>query len=146
MCVVYFSFCFVFICNISLSNKIYCWALPKIYRIQKDARKLVYSIYMFYSIRVWWISRQYCCLFVCSRPSRSVTPHTQVDFKVWSHNTLKADALLGKATLDLMNALEQHDRKCMIKYTELYCNRILPCVTTVPQNSKSIKIWCDWTS
>uniref|UniRef100_A0A3P8VZW7 E3 ubiquitin-protein ligase n=1 Tax=Cynoglossus semilaevis TaxID=244447 RepID=A0A3P8VZW7_CYNSE len=42
----------------------------------------------------------------------NVTPHTQVDFKVWSHHTLKADALLGKATLDLMQALEQHDRKC----------------------------------
>uniref|UniRef100_A0AAQ5Y451 E3 ubiquitin-protein ligase n=1 Tax=Amphiprion ocellaris TaxID=80972 RepID=A0AAQ5Y451_AMPOC len=41
----------------------------------------------------------------------NVTPHTQVDFKVWSHHTLKADALLGKATLDLIQALEQHDRK-----------------------------------
>ncbi|XP_061569016.1 NEDD4-like E3 ubiquitin-protein ligase WWP1 isoform X2 [Cololabis saira] len=41
----------------------------------------------------------------------NVTPHTQVDFKVWSHYTLKADALLGKATLDLVQALEQHDRK-----------------------------------
>uniref|UniRef100_A0A8C7SPY2 E3 ubiquitin-protein ligase n=1 Tax=Oncorhynchus mykiss TaxID=8022 RepID=A0A8C7SPY2_ONCMY len=39
------------------------------------------------------------------------SPHTQVDFKVWSHHTLKADALLGKATLDLLQALEQHDRK-----------------------------------
>ncbi|XP_062235195.1 NEDD4-like E3 ubiquitin-protein ligase WWP1 [Platichthys flesus] len=45
------------------------------------------------------------------RLTLSVTPHTQVDFKVWSHNTLKADALLGKATLDLLKALEQHDRK-----------------------------------
>uniref|UniRef100_A0AAQ4QUQ2 E3 ubiquitin-protein ligase n=1 Tax=Gasterosteus aculeatus aculeatus TaxID=481459 RepID=A0AAQ4QUQ2_GASAC len=41
----------------------------------------------------------------------NVTPHTQVDFKVWSHNTLKADTLMGKATLDLIQALEQHDRK-----------------------------------
>uniref|UniRef100_A0A8C3AGV7 HECT-type E3 ubiquitin transferase n=1 Tax=Cyclopterus lumpus TaxID=8103 RepID=A0A8C3AGV7_CYCLU len=41
----------------------------------------------------------------------NVTPHTQVDFKVWSHHTLKADALIGKATLDLIQALEQHDRK-----------------------------------
>ncbi|XP_046874056.1 NEDD4-like E3 ubiquitin-protein ligase WWP1 isoform X2 [Hypomesus transpacificus] len=41
----------------------------------------------------------------------NVTPHTQVDFKVWSHHTLKADGLLGKATLDLLQALEQHDRK-----------------------------------
>uniref|UniRef100_A0A3Q0R783 E3 ubiquitin-protein ligase n=1 Tax=Amphilophus citrinellus TaxID=61819 RepID=A0A3Q0R783_AMPCI len=47
------------------------------------------------------------------RLTLNVTPHTQVDFKVWSHHTLKADALLGKATLDLTRALEQHDRKCM---------------------------------
>uniref|UniRef100_A0A3Q0R7T4 E3 ubiquitin-protein ligase n=1 Tax=Amphilophus citrinellus TaxID=61819 RepID=A0A3Q0R7T4_AMPCI len=45
------------------------------------------------------------------RLTLNVTPHTQVDFKVWSHHTLKADALLGKATLDLTRALEQHDRK-----------------------------------
>ncbi|XP_031728180.1 NEDD4-like E3 ubiquitin-protein ligase WWP1 [Anarrhichthys ocellatus] len=45
------------------------------------------------------------------RLTLNVTPHTQVDFKVWSHNTLKADALMGKATLDLILALEQHDRK-----------------------------------
>ncbi|XP_038829268.1 NEDD4-like E3 ubiquitin-protein ligase WWP1 isoform X2 [Salvelinus namaycush] len=45
------------------------------------------------------------------RLTLNVRPHTQVDFKVWSHHTLKADALLGKATLDLLQALEQHDRK-----------------------------------
>ncbi|XP_037550223.1 NEDD4-like E3 ubiquitin-protein ligase WWP1 [Nematolebias whitei] len=45
------------------------------------------------------------------RLTLSVTPHTQVDFKVWSHHTLKADGLLGKTTLDLSQALEQHDRK-----------------------------------
>lgn len=45
------------------------------------------------------------------RLTLNVTPHSQVDFKVWSHNTLKADALLGKASVDLMQALEQHDRK-----------------------------------
>lgn len=43
---------------------------------------------------------------------RNVTPHTQLDFKVWSHHTLKADTLLGKTTLDLAEALEQHDGKC----------------------------------
>uniref|UniRef100_A0A8B9L0Z8 HECT-type E3 ubiquitin transferase n=1 Tax=Astyanax mexicanus TaxID=7994 RepID=A0A8B9L0Z8_ASTMX len=45
------------------------------------------------------------------RLTLNVTPHTQLDFKVWSHHTLKADTLLGKATLDLRQALEQHDRK-----------------------------------
>ncbi|XP_034161262.2 NEDD4-like E3 ubiquitin-protein ligase WWP1 isoform X1 [Pangasianodon hypophthalmus] len=41
----------------------------------------------------------------------NVTPHSQLEFKVWTHHTLKADALLGKATLDLRQALEQHNRK-----------------------------------
>uniref|UniRef100_A0A1A7Z2G3 E3 ubiquitin-protein ligase n=1 Tax=Iconisemion striatum TaxID=60296 RepID=A0A1A7Z2G3_9TELE len=45
------------------------------------------------------------------RLTLTVTPLTQVDFKVWSHHTLKADALVGKATLDLSQALERHDRK-----------------------------------
>uniref|UniRef100_H2RZZ8 E3 ubiquitin-protein ligase n=1 Tax=Takifugu rubripes TaxID=31033 RepID=H2RZZ8_TAKRU len=35
------------------------------------------------------------------RLTLNVTCHTQLDFKVWSHHTLKADALLGKASLDL---------------------------------------------
>ncbi|XP_027004982.2 NEDD4-like E3 ubiquitin-protein ligase WWP1 isoform X1 [Tachysurus fulvidraco] len=45
------------------------------------------------------------------RLTLNVTPHSQLEFKVWTHHTLKADALLGKATLDLHQALEQHDRK-----------------------------------
>uniref|UniRef100_A0A8C3AHG3 E3 ubiquitin-protein ligase n=1 Tax=Cyclopterus lumpus TaxID=8103 RepID=A0A8C3AHG3_CYCLU len=49
----------------------------------------------------------------------NVTPHTQVDFKVWSHHTLKADALIGKATLDLIQALEQHDRKSPLSFPDL---------------------------
>lgn len=46
---------------------------------------------------------------------RNVTPHSQLEFKVWTHYTLKADVLLGKATLDLRQALEQHDRKRMTR-------------------------------
>ncbi|XP_067835623.1 NEDD4-like E3 ubiquitin-protein ligase WWP1 isoform X2 [Heptranchias perlo] len=41
----------------------------------------------------------------------NVTPHTKLEFKVWSHHTLKSDALLGKATLDISEALELHNRK-----------------------------------
>ncbi|XP_078543198.1 NEDD4-like E3 ubiquitin-protein ligase WWP1 isoform X1 [Lissotriton helveticus] len=41
----------------------------------------------------------------------NVTPHTTLEFKVWSHHTLKADALLGKTTVDLGKALETHNRK-----------------------------------
>uniref|UniRef100_A0A8C2IN50 E3 ubiquitin-protein ligase n=1 Tax=Cyprinus carpio TaxID=7962 RepID=A0A8C2IN50_CYPCA len=42
---------------------------------------------------------------------RSITPDSQLDFRVWSHYTLKADALLGKASLDLSGTLRKHDGK-----------------------------------
>uniref|UniRef100_A0A8C6MDP9 E3 ubiquitin-protein ligase n=1 Tax=Nothobranchius furzeri TaxID=105023 RepID=A0A8C6MDP9_NOTFU len=48
------------------------------------------------------------------RLTLTVTPLTQVDFKVWSHHTLKADALVGKATLDLSQALELENVKEML--------------------------------
>ncbi|KAF4797997.1 NEDD4-like E3 ubiquitin-protein ligase WWP1 [Turdus rufiventris] len=41
----------------------------------------------------------------------NVTPQTTLEFRVWSHHTLKADALLGRATVDLRQALEVHNRK-----------------------------------
>lgn len=41
----------------------------------------------------------------------NVTPQTTLEFRVWSHHTLKADALLGKATIDLKQALSLHNRK-----------------------------------
>lgn len=41
----------------------------------------------------------------------NVTPQTTLEFRVWSHHTLKADALLGKATVDLRQALEVHNRR-----------------------------------
>ncbi|XP_073406647.1 NEDD4-like E3 ubiquitin-protein ligase WWP1 isoform X1 [Dendrobates tinctorius] len=40
-----------------------------------------------------------------------VTPQTTLEFKVWSHHTLKADALLGTTIVDLRQALETHNRK-----------------------------------
>ncbi|XP_017377284.1 NEDD4-like E3 ubiquitin-protein ligase WWP1 isoform X2 [Cebus imitator] len=41
----------------------------------------------------------------------NVTPQATLEFRVWSHHTLKADALLGKATIDLKQALLIHNRK-----------------------------------
>ncbi|KAM4705925.1 NEDD4-like E3 ubiquitin-protein ligase WWP1 [Rhinophrynus dorsalis] len=41
----------------------------------------------------------------------NVTPQTTLEFKVWSHHTLKADALLGRTIVDLKQALETHNRK-----------------------------------
>ncbi|XP_047581758.1 NEDD4-like E3 ubiquitin-protein ligase WWP1 isoform X1 [Lutra lutra] len=41
----------------------------------------------------------------------NVTPQSTLEFQVWSHYTLKADALLGRATIDLKQALLIHNRK-----------------------------------
>uniref|UniRef100_A0A2K6CFA7 E3 ubiquitin-protein ligase n=1 Tax=Macaca nemestrina TaxID=9545 RepID=A0A2K6CFA7_MACNE len=41
----------------------------------------------------------------------NVTPQTTLEFRVWSRHALKADALLGKATIDLKEALLIHNRK-----------------------------------
>ncbi|XP_052451708.1 NEDD4-like E3 ubiquitin-protein ligase WWP1 isoform X2 [Carassius gibelio] len=43
------------------------------------------------------------------RLTLSITPHSQLDFRVWSHHTLKADVLLGKASLDVCRTLRKHD-------------------------------------
>ncbi|XP_073719715.1 NEDD4-like E3 ubiquitin-protein ligase WWP1 [Misgurnus anguillicaudatus] len=45
------------------------------------------------------------------RLTLNVTPHSQLDFRVWSHHTLKTDTLLGKASLDLIEILRKHDGK-----------------------------------
>ncbi|XP_056439707.1 NEDD4-like E3 ubiquitin-protein ligase WWP1 isoform X2 [Gadus chalcogrammus] len=45
------------------------------------------------------------------RLALNVSPQSEVDFKVWSHHTIKADSLLGKATLNLRQVLDQHERK-----------------------------------
>ncbi|CAB1340795.1 unnamed protein product, partial [Coregonus sp. 'balchen'] len=66
------------------------------------------------------------------RLTLNVWPHTQVDFKVWSHHTLKADALLGKATLDLLQALEQHDRKSVFSSTLSPVSALSPCLLLSP--------------
>ncbi|XP_075405632.1 NEDD4-like E3 ubiquitin-protein ligase WWP1 isoform X2 [Tenrec ecaudatus] len=41
----------------------------------------------------------------------NVTPQTTLEFRVWSHHTLKADTMLGRATVDLKQALIAHNRK-----------------------------------
>ncbi|XP_008827684.1 NEDD4-like E3 ubiquitin-protein ligase WWP1 isoform X1 [Nannospalax galili] len=41
----------------------------------------------------------------------NVTPQTTLEFRVWSHHTLKADALLGRTAVDLKQALLTHNRK-----------------------------------
>nr|XP_055044712.1 itchy E3 ubiquitin protein ligase b isoform X1 [Misgurnus anguillicaudatus] len=40
-----------------------------------------------------------------------VTPFSKLIFRVWSHQTLKSDSLLGVATLDVSETLKAHDMK-----------------------------------
>lgn len=50
---------------------------------------------------------------------RIVTPVSKLNFRVWSHQTLKSDVLLGSATLDIPETLKANDmkRKCMTTAT-----------------------------
>uniref|UniRef100_A0A665VQ13 HECT-type E3 ubiquitin transferase n=1 Tax=Echeneis naucrates TaxID=173247 RepID=A0A665VQ13_ECHNA len=41
-----------------------------------------------------------------------VTPVSKLIFRVWSHQTLKADILLGMATLEIRETLKNNDLKC----------------------------------
>ena len=49
---------------------------------------------------LWWLL-----------PSRIVTPFSKLIFRVWSHQTLKADILLGMATLEVSETLKSNDMK-----------------------------------
>nr|XP_057915318.1 NEDD4-like E3 ubiquitin-protein ligase WWP1 [Doryrhamphus excisus]XP_057915319.1 NEDD4-like E3 ubiquitin-protein ligase WWP1 [Doryrhamphus excisus] len=90
-------------------------ALVSCAKIKRKKSSFVVSIYV--EVTVDGESRRTAKSHSSSSPkwderlTLNVTPQSQVDFKVWSHHTLKADALLGRATLDLVQALEQHDRK-----------------------------------
>uniref|UniRef100_A0A4W6EBM9 E3 ubiquitin-protein ligase n=1 Tax=Lates calcarifer TaxID=8187 RepID=A0A4W6EBM9_LATCA len=43
-----------------------------------------------------------------------VTPVSKLIFRVWSHQTLKADILLGLATLEIFETLKSNDLKCYV--------------------------------
>uniref|UniRef100_A0A8C1R5W9 HECT-type E3 ubiquitin transferase n=1 Tax=Cyprinus carpio TaxID=7962 RepID=A0A8C1R5W9_CYPCA len=55
-----------------------------------------------------------------------VTPFSKLIFRVWSHQTLKSDVLLGLATLDVSETLKSHDMK-----SEYFCSAALTTATTL---------------
>uniref|UniRef100_A0A671PIZ4 E3 ubiquitin-protein ligase n=1 Tax=Sinocyclocheilus anshuiensis TaxID=1608454 RepID=A0A671PIZ4_9TELE len=55
-----------------------------------------------------------------------VTPFSKLIFRVWSHQTLKSDVLLGVATLDISETLKSHDMK-----SECLCSATLTTGTTL---------------
>lgn len=52
------------------------------------------------------------CIFIYFLIDRIVTPVSKLIFRVWSHQTLKADILLGLATLEISETLKANDLKC----------------------------------
>lgn len=54
-----------------------------------------------------------CVPLFCFVFSRIVTPVSKLIFRVWSHQTLKADILLGLATLDISETLKANNLKCV---------------------------------
>uniref|UniRef100_A0A8C1VZ61 E3 ubiquitin-protein ligase n=1 Tax=Cyprinus carpio TaxID=7962 RepID=A0A8C1VZ61_CYPCA len=63
-----------------------------------------------------------------------VTPFSKLIFRVWSHQTLKSDILLGVATLDVSETLKTHDMK-----SECFCSAAL----TTAATSKSLPTLAD---
>uniref|UniRef100_A0A3Q3W0B0 E3 ubiquitin-protein ligase n=1 Tax=Mola mola TaxID=94237 RepID=A0A3Q3W0B0_MOLML len=51
-----------------------------------------------------------------------VTPVSKLIFRVWSHQTLKADILLGLATLEIRETLKANDLKCEVIQTLQLCS------------------------
>uniref|UniRef100_A0A7N8XSE0 E3 ubiquitin-protein ligase n=1 Tax=Mastacembelus armatus TaxID=205130 RepID=A0A7N8XSE0_9TELE len=49
-----------------------------------------------------------------------VTPVSKLIFRVWSHQTLKADILLGMATLEISEILKANDLKCDLMYQSFF--------------------------
>ncbi|CAM9327498.1 unnamed protein product, partial [Lampetra planeri] len=50
-----------------------------------------------------------------------VTPFSKLVFRVWSHQTLKSDILLGMATLDVSETLKSNDMKVKVVQTIQLC-------------------------
>lgn len=56
---------------------------------------------------------------------RIVTPVSKLNFRVWSHQTLKSDVLLGSAALDIHETLKSNSMKRKYKINKtLECCRI----------------------
>lgn len=47
---------------------------------------------------------------------RIVTPVSKLTFRVWSHQTLKSDVLLGSAALDIHETLKSNSMKRKYKF------------------------------
>lgn len=62
---------------------------------------------------------------------RIVTPVSKLNFRVWSHQTLKSDVLLGSAALDIHETLKSNSMKCkseMEGTSELFVSEHESCV------------------
>lgn len=60
-----------------------------------------------------------CLLFY-----RIVTPVSKLIFRVWSHQTLKADILLGMASLEICETLKDNDLKCEFDFICHFCSYV----------------------
>lgn len=58
-----------------------------------------------------------------------VTPVSKLHFRVWSHQTLKSDVLLGTAALDIFETLKSNNMKRMyVKVTEIVLGYLFFCM------------------
>lgn len=72
---------------------------------------------------------------------RIVTPVSKLNFRVWSHQTLKSDVLLGSAALDIHETLKSNSMKRKYKINNtLECCRICQ-ELSVNECSVQLCIW-----
>uniref|UniRef100_A0A8C7ILI6 HECT-type E3 ubiquitin transferase n=1 Tax=Oncorhynchus kisutch TaxID=8019 RepID=A0A8C7ILI6_ONCKI len=62
-----------------------------------------------------------------------VTPFSKLIFRVWSHQTLKSDVLLGMATLEVSDTLKSNDMNSECLPCIVLC---IPCLARVDQNGR----------
>uniref|UniRef100_A0A8C2KZT9 E3 ubiquitin-protein ligase n=1 Tax=Cyprinus carpio TaxID=7962 RepID=A0A8C2KZT9_CYPCA len=76
-----------------------------------------------------------------------VTPFSKLIFRVWSHQTLKSDILLGVATLDVSEMLKTHDMKsecfCSAALTTAATSKSLPTLDSVYLKNNTISVSFD---
>lgn len=84
--------------------------------------------YNLFTILLWYLRKLFFTFFfTCS----IVTPVSKLHFRVWSHQTLKSDVLLGTAALDIYETLKSNNMKRMyvkaIEYAQLlfFCKKFM---------------------
>uniref|UniRef100_A0A665T447 E3 ubiquitin-protein ligase n=1 Tax=Echeneis naucrates TaxID=173247 RepID=A0A665T447_ECHNA len=107
---------------------------------------LTYSHIISLNFRRWWLETDSECPFLTLSVGfiRIVTPFSKLSFRVWSHQTLKADVLLGMATLDISDMLKSNNMKintqCHLLTSAISSNGSVPADSNDAQSSSDTPV------